>query len=114
MLIERMDNGQVTIMRLEGDIDEEGVNQLRLALLQCIKDKRSNLVMNLDGVQFVSYLGLGVLVERLRQVRALGGDLRLSGVNTATERLFRMVGVTSVFEVYRSEHQAVQSFREAA
>jgi anti-sigma B factor antagonist len=114
MKAERIEMGQATVLRIDGDIDESGVNGLRLCLLECIKEKRVNLVMNLEDVQFVSYLGLGVMVERLRQVRAQGGDMRLVGINLALERMLRMVGVASVFEVYESENQAILSYREAA
>ena len=47
-------------------------------------------------------------------MRAGGGDLKLTGVNLYTERLFRMVGVTNVFETFATEAQAVQAFAEAA
>ncbi len=114
MKIERMENGRVTIVRLSGDIDEEGMNDVRLALMHCIQDHRCHVVVNLDEVQFVSYMGVGVLVERLRQLRAYGGDMKLTGVNLYTERLFRTVGVTNIFEIFTTEAQAVQSFRTAA
>jgi anti-sigma B factor antagonist len=112
--IERSEAGLVTVLRLEGDIDEEGVGALRLSLLSCLKEKRSKVVANLSGVRYVSFMGLGVLVERLRQLRLLGGDLKLVGVNVYTQRVFRMAGVTSVFGLYETEPLAVQGFREAA
>ena len=112
--IERLETGAVTVLRLEGDIDEEGMNHLRLALMGCIQDQRCHVVANMAGVKFVSYMGVGVLVERLRQLRAYRGDLKLVAVNLYTERLLRMVGVTKVFETYATESQAVQVYREAA
>lgn len=112
--IERLENGAVTVIRLAGDIDEDGMNDLRLALTGCIKDRRCNMVVNLADVSFISYMGVGVLVERLRQLRAYGGDMRLCGLNLYTDRLFRMVGVSKVFQVCDSEPQAIQTYREAA
>ena len=109
--IDRMDMGLVTVLRLEGDIDEDGVQSLRMQLLQCIKEKRCKVVANLSGVRYISFMGLGVLVERLRQLRLSGGDMKLVGVNLYTERLFRMVGVTKVFEMFRSEPLAIQAYR---
>jgi len=114
MNIERLETGAVTVLRLEGDIDEEGMNQLRVALMRCLQEQRSNVVANMFGVKFVSYMGVGVLVERLRQFRACKGDLKLVGVNLYTERLFRMVGLSKVFAVFPSESQAIQAYREAA
>jgi hypothetical protein len=54
------------------------------------------------------------MVERLRKLRNLGGDVKLVSINLYTERLFRMVGVTSLFEAYDSESQAIGVFQEAA
>ncbi len=112
--IESYEQKSCTVMRLDGDIDEDGMNVLRLSLMKCIQAQRCNVVVNLEAVRFVSYMGVGVLVERLRQLRACNGDLKLTGVNLYTERLFRMVGITNVFETYTTEAQALQAFAEAA
>jgi len=114
MNISRMEMGSATVLRLEGDIDEDGVNVLRIGLLSCLKDKRCKVVANFTGVRYISFMGLGVLVERLRQLRLQGGDLKLVGVNTYTQRVFRMAGISSLFDIHESESQAIQGFREAA
>jgi anti-sigma B factor antagonist len=114
MQIERTEVGNVNVLRVEGDLDENGVNTLRDALLECITSGRCNVVMNLRRVGFISYLGLGVLVERLRKIRSCKGDIKLVGINVYAERLFRMVGVTSLFETYESETQAIGVFQQAA
>jgi anti-anti-sigma factor len=114
MKFERIEMGPVTVLRLEGNIDEDGVNQLRVGLLRCIKERRFNLVVNLTGIRLVSYMGLGVLVERLRQFRAYSGDMKLVGVNLSLEQMLRMAGVASLFEIYDSETSAAQVYQEAA
>ena len=114
MKAERKDTGAVTVLRLQGDIDEMGVDALRTSLYECISDGRFKLVLNLSGIRFISYMGVGVLVERLRKVRALNGDLKLVGINLYTQRLFRMVGVSALFDAYDSETQAIGVYSEAA
>ncbi|MFA6245229.1 MAG: STAS domain-containing protein [Candidatus Hydrogenedentales bacterium] len=114
MQIERKDMGAVTVLRLEGDLDEKGVDALRTEMYNTINDGRSKIVMNLSGVRFISYMGVGVLVERLRKVRAMNGDVKLVALNLYAERLFRMVGVSSLFDTYETESQAVGVYQEAA
>ena len=109
-----MQQGPVTVIRIDGDLDEEGVQKLRVSLLDCLSAKRCNVVLNLSALKFISYMGVGVLVERLRQFRSLSGDLKLVGLNLYTERLFRMVGISDLFETYDTEANAVQVFQEAA
>jgi len=114
MDVERNEVGNVTVLRLAGDIDDGGVGALRTAMYGCAKDARFNVVMNMGEVGFISYMGVGVMVERLRKMRSLGGDVKLVGLNVYAQRLFRMVGVTSLFESYDTEGQAVSVFQEAA
>ena len=114
MHVETVESGAATVMRLEGDLDQQGINDLRNALYDCMCQGRFKLVVNLREVRFISYMGLGVLVERLRKVRALSGDIKLVGINLYAERLFRMVGVSALFDVYDSESQAVSVYQEAA
>jgi len=102
------------VLRVAGDLDESGVDVLRTSLYDCMTQGRFCLVMNLRDVGFISYMGVGVMVERLRKVRAFKGDIKLVGLNVYAERLLRMVGVTTLFETYDSEGQAVGVFQEAA
>jgi len=106
--------GGLTVLRPEGDIDEGAVNDLRVALLACLKDGRGNVIANLGGVRYISFMGIGVLIERRRQLRAIGGDLKLAGLNLFAKRTFHMASVTSQFSIYDTEAQAIEGFREAA
>ena len=112
--IEREEMGAVTTLRLHGDIDEDGMESFRMVLWQWVQDRRCNVVVNLEDVRYISYMGVGVLVERLRQLRAYNGDLKLASVNLYTDRLFRMIGVTKVFDQYSTEAQAIQQYLSAA
>lgn len=112
--IEQVRQGGVTIIRVSGDVDEEGVKELRIALVNCLRDNAYNVVVNLSGMRFISYMGLGVLVERLRQFRSYNGDMKLVGLNLYTQRLFRMTGVTNLFETFETESQASQEMQKAA
>lgn len=114
MNMERLESGGVTVLRLEGELDEHGVETLRMGLADCLQERRTRLVVNLDGVTFVSYLGLGVLVERLRLFRKGGGDMKLARPSLYVKRLMRLAAVLHLFEICDSEAHAVEAFREAA
>ncbi len=112
--IETRKTDGIAIVRVEGEVDEDGVRQLRIALVNCLRDNGYNVVVNLSGMKFISYMGVGVLVERLRQFRSYDGDMKLVGLNLYTQRLFRMTGVTSLFDVYENEADAIRDYQEAA
>ena len=112
--IEKEVRDDVTIIRVIGDVDEDGVKDLRIALVNCLRDNGYNVVVNLSGMKFISYMGVGVLVERLRQFRSYNGDMKLVGLNLYTQRLFRMTGVTNLFETFETEAQAMVRKTKAA
>jgi len=114
MYINRLETGVVTVLRLEGDIDEDGVNIVRQAIMDCLRDKRCHVVMNLSKVNFISYMGAGVLVEGLRHVRNFGGDLKFVGANVYAMRLFRMVSIHKMLPLFKTEGQAIQEFQRKA
>lgn len=114
LTIDRIESGLVTVLRLTGEIDEAGQEVLRKTFNACQQDGRVNIVLNVSAVTYISYMGLGVLVERLRQVRRNNGDIKLAGLNLYGERLLRMTGAKNVFERFESESRAVQQYLQAA
>jgi len=114
MQIERTDLGTTTIIRMAGDIDNDSVSGVRDVLYDCLSEGRCNLVLNVSDVRFLSYMGLGVLVERLRMARKAQGDIKLVGANLYMQRLFRMTGTSSLFDTFDSEPQAVGTYEAAA
>lgn len=55
MNIERIDSGQITILRIAGDIDEAGLDTLRISRYELDTEGRFYVVLNLHGVRFVTY-----------------------------------------------------------
>ncbi len=114
MNIERLDIGDVTVLRLRGDINEAGMGALRLALTEIAEQGRWHLVLNMAGVGFVSYMGVGVLVERLGQFQAAKGDIKLSCLSVYLRRLLRMMSLSHVLDCHETEAQAVQGHSKQA
>lgn len=112
--LSRNEEGPVTVIRLAGEIDQDGVNMLRVGLLNCLKDKRPNVVVDLTDVRYVSYMAIGVFLERRRQLSATGGDLKLAGLNLVVKRTFHMASVTGMFSIYDTVAQARDGFKAAA
>lgn len=114
LAIDRVEHGAVTVLHVQGEIDEEGIHTLRLGLMDCLARQRYQVVLNLSGVMFMSYMGVGVLVERLGQLRALNGDMKLACLNLQGCRLLRMMGLRHVFDCYDTEATAVQQYHQEA
>ncbi len=114
MKMDTYESGPVTVLRLDGDMNEEGANQLRLILAQYQEKRRTRVVLNMGAVTYVSYLAVAALLERLQVFRRQGGDIKLASANVYTQRLLRMSSALHFFHVCDNESGAIEAFREAA
>jgi anti-sigma B factor antagonist len=66
-----------------------------------------DVVLQLDGVEFIDSSGLGALVRLVQAARSKGGDLKLSGVPATIRKTLEMTHLISQFEVYDSVEEAI-------
>ena len=69
--------------------------------------QHADVVLQLDGVEFVDSSGLGALVRLVQAARSKGGDLKLSRVPAMFRRSLEMTNLISHFELYDSVDEAI-------
>jgi anti-sigma B factor antagonist len=69
-----------------------------------------SIVIDLAPVTYVDSATIGCLMDLYRQVRAAGGQLKLSGVQKRVETMLTMTGANSFLEIHPDESAAVNSF----
>lgn len=74
----------------------------------------SRIVLNLADVTYIDSGGLGTLVALYTTARNAGGAVKLARLTQRVGDLLQVTKLLTVFEVYNSEEQAVQSFRQGA
>ncbi len=103
----------VTVVEIEGRFDAATAPEIKTELHELIEGGTINLVVNLEGLEFVDSAGLGVLVSALRRAAAEGGDLQLAEVPAFCRSIFDLTRLTRVFDVSQSEEEATATLREA-
>jgi anti-anti-sigma factor len=107
---EKVDREHVSVLKISGNLDTSTSKLLKKALTELIKEEHYNIVVDMKKVVQINYMGVGTLLERLRQLRRLSGDLKLAGLNRVTRKALSMVGASKVFETYDTEEDAIASF----
>jgi anti-sigma B factor antagonist len=74
----------------------------------------SRIVLNLADVTYIDSGGLGTLVALYTTARNAGGAIKLARLTPRVGDLLQVTKLLTVFEVYNSEEEAVQSFRQGA
>lgn len=76
--------------------------------------ENSRIVLNLADVTYIDSGGLGTLVALYTTARNAGGSVKLARLTQRVGDLLQVTKLLTVFEVFNSEEEAVQSFRNEA
>jgi anti-sigma B factor antagonist len=74
----------------------------------------SRVVLNLGEVSYIDSGGLGTLVALYTSARNAGGAIKLARLTRRVGDLLQVTKLLTVFEVYETEEEAVDSFRKSA
>ena len=99
--------GEVTVVHVGGEIDVYTAPVLRERLDEHISAGRHHLVVDLEDVSFMDSTGLGVLVGRLKLVRAHNGTLRLVCSSERILKVFSITGLDKVFQIFATLDDAL-------
>ena len=98
-----------TVLAVKGEVDVYTAPRLREKLVELVSQGKHQIVVDLEGVDFLDSTGLGVLVGGLKRVRAHEGSLRLVCTQERILKIFRITGLTKVFPIHASVEEAVSA-----
>jgi anti-sigma B factor antagonist len=98
------------VVRAGGRVDAATAPQLEAVFNGIIEAGRFNIVFDMSDVDFISSVGLRVLIDVRRRCRRYNrGDLVLADVSANVERTLELAGFYTLFEVYETTLEAVGS-----
>jgi anti-sigma B factor antagonist len=98
-----------TVIEVSGEIDVYTAPRLREALISLVDAGNFRLIVDMERVEFLDSTGLGVLVGGLKRVRAHDGSIDLVCTQGRILRIFRITGLSKVFDIYDSVDEALAS-----
>ncbi len=104
------EQGQVTLVQVQGRVDSMTANQLGEALTKEIDGGSINVVLDLSSVDYMSSAGLREIVTALKKAKRATGDLRLAQPSDRVREVLEMAGLDTIFRIYTSQAEAVGSF----
>jgi anti-sigma B factor antagonist len=79
-----------------------------------VLSKNNRIVLNLGEVNYIDSTGLGTLVGLYTSVHNAGGTIKLASLTKRVSDLLQITKLLTVFDVYNSGAEAVESFHKAA
>jgi anti-anti-sigma factor len=108
-------NRAVIILDLKGKIlFGEGNVELHNALRHLARKGVRKILLNFAEVTHVDSSGLGELVGGYVAIKKNEGQIKLSNLSQHIRKLIEVTKLSTVFEIYESETEAVKSFNRRA
>jgi len=109
--IRQRERENVQILDLKGRLTVgEETSTLREKLQKMAADGASKVILNLQEVDYIDSTGLGCLVMCYNTLKKAGGSMKLLHLSKRNVELLVLTKLTTVFEMFSDEQDAVNSF----
>lgn len=100
----------VVVVSISGQLDGTNANDA-LAFFEAQYSENSTKVLaDFKEVSFVSSAGLRVLLSVVKELRRMGGDLRLVALQPDVQKVLAATGFTRIFKIYDDLEAGVAAF----
>ncbi|MFQ5750425.1 MAG: STAS domain-containing protein [bacterium] len=107
---EKLSDG-IVVLELSGKImGGPDATLLNDKLHELIENGKTNIVADLEKVNWMNSSGLGILIGGLTTMRNNGGDLKLANITDRIQSLLMITKLLTVFETFDSIEKAIASF----
>ena len=112
MEIQVVEHGKVQVLACEGRMDAQVSGLLKDRIQELLDKGATQLVMDLQGLEFLDSSGLGALVSCLRRVKEKKGEIKLAGLRPEVRSIFEITRVSRLFHICETVPDAVKAFKK--
>jgi len=103
---------KIYVLKITGFMDMSEVIHFKQYLDRLIMGGKTQIVLDFSELEYISSAGLGVLIGRTREIRRQNGDLKIGGCSSRVYGIFKVIGLTDVFDVAKDVFTAIKKFKE--
>ena len=100
MEIERVEQGEKTILYVSGRVDTQTASEFQSILDDVVSDQKINLVLDFQDVEYVSSAGLRAILYIQKKIDSIpGAAMTLENVRDEVREVFEMTGFTEFLTI---------------
>lgn len=97
---------EITIL---GEIDASSSITLDNELEAAFQSEEKNILLNLEGLNYISSAGLGVFIARLEEVSTKSINLIFYGLQENVKQVFALLGLEDLLNIHPTRTEAIES-----
>ncbi len=104
--------GRVAIVDVAGRLTlGDPASEFGKIIDQLARSGHKQVLVNLQGVDYIDSSGMGALVEGAARLRSREGELKLTGVSDKVSILLQAANLDTAFQIFSRELEGVESFK---
>jgi len=107
--VEKVLDIQPAILKIIGRVDGTTSKELQHEMTSIFAANHKDLILDFSEVSYISSAGIRILIEELKQLRTVGGKLFFIGLAPHIYEVFKISGLTSVFQIFDTYQDAINS-----
>ena len=107
MNIEPIQLDKAVLLKISGRMDAENSHEFEDACQRWITQGSKHLIADLEGLQYVSSMGLRSFLSVAQKLQSSSGSLILCGLHGLPRQVFEMTRLIGVFPVFETPEQAI-------
>ncbi len=104
------ENKEIICIPISGSLDAENCEYLLECVVGRIEAGHTKLILDCNDLDYISSMGLGMLVRVNSRMKKIGGDVKLANLHSTAAKILRLVRLDSVFQIYPSVEEALAAF----
>ena len=110
MQIDQHQRDEVTVVTLSGRFDAQSAGEVEDKFSSVLQEGCQKLLVDMDGVDYISSAGLRVLLSTAKKLSASRGKLVLCSLKPYVREVFEVAGFTTIFTIQPDQEAALQAF----
>ena len=91
-----------------GRIDVSTANNIEETIEKFIASENiSSMLINLEGVEYLSSSGFRVLIAIMRKLQSSGGSLKICSLKSDIKKMFDVIEMTPLFDIFETENEGI-------
>src|SRR5260370_9740555 len=101
-------SGEVLTLAFRGRLDAATHRQAEEHILKRIDEGGRKLVIDLAGLDYISSVGLRVLMLAAKRTKAASGSIVVCSLQPGIKDVFAIAGFSAIFQVFETHAEAVE------
>jgi len=104
---------ELLVVRLKGELDLSNTGHCKKELERVLKREPeiSTIIFNLAEIDFIDSTGIGMILQKIRQMESRGGEIILTNLDGHLKNILQMAGVLRLVSVFSTEKAAWNLYR---